>query len=152
MKSTIETVKRVAEVKATYHSNEPINLTTINSSQQVNSLIREVFPVDIQHREAFIALFLNRANQILGYSIISIGGISSTLVDPKLIFQHALLCNASQFIVAHNHPSGKLNPSNQDLSVTRRLQQVGELMELPLIDHLIISNSGYKSFADEGLL
>jgi DNA repair protein RadC len=102
--------------------------------------------------EQFKVMFLNRANRVLGICDLFTGGISLTVADPKIIFSAALKANASSIIVCHNHPSGHLTPSCQDEDLTYRLKQAGQFLELPLIDHLIISNEGFLSFAEEGLL
>lgn len=83
---------------------------------------------------------------------VSTGGLSSTLVDPKLVFSKALECKASLIVLAHNHPSGHLKPSDQDEQITAKLVEFGKLLDMYVIDHLIISDYGYFSFADEGLL
>ncbi|MBU2915956.1 JAB domain-containing protein [Reichenbachiella agariperforans] len=152
MKIEINTMKRVAEISAKYEVKEEQKLGKVTYSGHAYEFAKEVFPVDLQHREALISIYLNRSNEILGYTVISLGGVSGTMADPKLVFQHALLCNASQFIIAHNHPSGNLEPSGHDLSLTQKLKLAGKLMDLPMIDHLILTTEGYKSFADEGLL
>ena len=106
----------------------------------------------IQYVEQFFVLLLDRRNCLYAYKQISSGGISATYTDPKLIFQTALLCHATQIIMVHNHPSGNIQPSLSDIQMTKRLKEVGDLLELPIIDHLIITDEGYYSFADEGRL
>ena len=106
----------------------------------------------LQFIEQFKILPLNRANRVLGIVEISSGGISGTVADPKIIFAACLKSNASSVILSHCHPSGNLQPSDQDIRLTRRLKQAGEFLELPVLDHLIITSEGYFSFADEGLL
>ena len=102
--------------------------------------------------EEFMVLCLNRANRVLGYARISSGGISGTIADPKIIFQVALKSNASSIILAHNHPSGNKQPSEADIRLTRKMKDAGVLLDLPVLDHLILTSEGYHSFADEGLL
>ncbi|WP_421988178.1 JAB domain-containing protein [Roseivirga sp.] len=145
-------VKFVAEVQASYNMLNQAEALDLKSSRDVNNYIRNVFPVDIEAREAFMCLYLNRANRVQGFAMISIGGLSSTTADPKIMFQHALLCNASCMIMIHNHPSGNLKPSQQDISLTKKVKEVGALMDLPILDHLIITKNDYFSFADECLL
>lgn len=106
---------------------------------------------DLEHEE-FYALYLDRANQVIQQIQISKGGISGTVVDGKLIFGHALECKASGIILAHNHPSGNLAPSAQDLHLTNSLLQFGKYIEVQILDHLIIAGNTYFSFADEGKL
>lgn len=103
-------------------------------------------------REEFNILLLNRANHVLGWFNVSIGGVASTVVDPKVIFSVALKCNASGIILSHNHPSGNLNPSDADLNLTKKLNSGGKLLEINILDHLILTTDRYYSFADEGML
>lgn len=102
--------------------------------------------------EEFWVILLNRANLVLGCQKISQGGVSGTVADPKLIFHQAITQLASGIILAHNHPSGNLKPSQADLDLTRKLVTAGKLLELPILDHLIIAGDNYFSFADEGLM
>lgn len=104
---------------------------------------------DLDH-EVFKIILLNRGNRVMKIEVISIGGVSGTVVDPKVIFKKALEVQASSIILSHNHPSGNLTPSQADLSVTKRLIQAGDTMDIKVLDHIIISEKGYYSFADEG--
>ena len=106
----------------------------------------------IELQEEFKVLLLNRANIVLGVYQLSKGGVAGTVVDVKLIFGVALKCNASGIILCHNHPSGNLKPSKQDIEITKKIKQCSELFEISLLDHLIISNFGYYSFSEEGNL
>ncbi|MBX2962069.1 MAG: DNA repair protein RadC [Cyclobacteriaceae bacterium] len=107
--------------------------------------------IDIPHEEFWI-LLLNRANRVIKKQQISLGGVHGTVADPKIIFKTALEELASGIIVAHNHPSGNLSPSQQDIDLTKKLKEAGNLMEIKLLDHLIIAGKKYYSFADEGLI
>lgn len=107
--------------------------------------------IDIPHEE-FWMLMLNRAHRIIKKQKISLGGVHGTVADPKIIFKVALDELASGIIVAHNHPSGNLTPSQQDIDLTKKLKEAGKLLEIQLLDHLIIAGKNYYSFADEGLL
>jgi len=89
---------------------------------------------------------------VLGIVHISSGGLSGTVADPKVIFTSALKACASGIILCHNHPSGELDPSNEDLSLTRRLVDAGKMLDLKILDHLIISEDNYYSFGDDGIL
>lgn len=102
--------------------------------------------------EVFWILLLNRANQVIRKCQISTGGISGTVADPKIIFKVALENLCSAVILVHNHPSGNLKPSTADINLTRKLKEAGNLLEIPVLDHLIFSDNGYYSFADEGML
>ena len=106
----------------------------------------------ICYKEYFKVLFLNQANQILGYTLISEGGITETCADVRVILQAALLTNSVAIILAHNYPSGNLKPSKQDMEITKQVKDAAQLMRIKVLDHLIISDAGYYSFADEGLL
>lgn len=106
----------------------------------------------IELQEQFKILILNRANKVLGVFEVSTGGVSGTYVDPKLVFSTALIAAGTTLILAHNHPSGNLKPSEQDLKITRKLKEGGKLLDIEIIEHLIITNEGYYSFADEGLI
>lgn len=102
--------------------------------------------------EQFVALYLDFGLRLLGHSIISVGGTTGTVADPKLIFQRAILLNCSVLVVAHNHPSGRLEPSKSDISLTAKLKTGAKLFEMELADHLIVSRDGYLSFAQERML
>ncbi len=124
----------------------------VTSSSDAFDIILNQWDNDIQYRESFAVLLLNRANKCLGITFISKGGISGTTADPKMIFQAALKANASSIIIAHNHPSGNLKPSDNDIKLTKSIKNAGATLELPVIDHLILSNDAYFSFADESIL
>lgn len=102
------------------------------------------------HYEQFSAVLMNRANHLIKVVNISEGGTAGTVVDPKKIFKIAIDNNASSIILAHNHPSGNVSPSHQDISLTKKLKQAGELLDISVFDHLIIGIERYYSFADEG--
>jgi DNA repair protein RadC len=102
--------------------------------------------------EQFRILLLDRSNRVLGQTLISSGGTAGTVVDPKLVFVTALKTKSAALIIAHNHPSGNLQPSEADLRMTRQLKQAGCWLELPILDHLIITEDSYYSMADEGVL
>lgn len=122
----------------------------ITSSKDAYEQIRS-YLMDLPHEEFWI-LLLTRSNEVIRPVQISQGGISGTVADPKIIFKSALEHLASSMILVHNHPSGNLKPSEADKELTRRLVTSGKLLDIPILDHLIISELGYLSFADEGLL
>jgi len=95
---------------------------------------------------------LNRNNQVIGIYPLSRGGMAGTVVDAKLVFSVALKCNASSIIIAHNHPSGNLNPSEADKVITKKLKKAGSYLDIVLLDHLVITNDGFFSFTDNGLM
>jgi DNA repair protein RadC len=104
------------------------------------------------HHEEFWMLVLNRANEVTHRVRMSVGGTSGTVVDCKLIFTTLLEEKAAGFIAVHNHPSGSLEPSNADIELTNRMKTMGRTLDLPCLDHLIISHRGYYSFTDEGVI
>jgi len=122
----------------------------ITSSADIYELMKSEL-LDKQHEEFWIVL-LNRANKVLKKLLISTGGISGTVADPKLIFKYALEESASSLILVHNHPSGNLKPSQADNDLTAKIKAAGKFMEMPVLDHIIFSDQGYLSYADEGLL
>jgi len=129
---------------------EPIENPKIDSSLNAFKLLQPAL-MDLQHEEFWI-LLLNKQLKVLKKIKISSGGVSATVVDAKIIFNHALKNLASAIILCHNHPSGSLRPSNQDKRLTQKIKSAGELMGITIADHLIITDNGYFSFADEGIL
>lgn len=102
--------------------------------------------------EVFAVIFLNRANKIKHFEIISRGGITGTVADPRVILRKALEEEATSIILCHNHPSGNLKPSYADEELTRKIKEAASFMDIKVIDHIIVSEDGYYSFADEGIL
>jgi len=124
----------------------------ISSSGDAVNLLRSVWSDQMQYREEFVILLLNRANRVLGFTLISKGGTSGTVVDTKMIFQIALKANASGLILSHNHPSGNTAPSEADISLTRKVISGGKLLEISVLDHIILTDESQYSFADNGLM
>lgn len=106
----------------------------------------------IEYREQMKVILLNRANHVLGIFDVSTGGQAGTVCDPKIVFSTALKANAANIIMAHNHPSGNLKPSQQDIQLTRKFVEAGQMLDLFVMDHLIMTKRGYYSFGDEGLI
>jgi DNA repair protein RadC len=104
------------------------------------------------NQEAFAVLYLNRANKVNLFEIVSTGGITGTVADPRIILRRALEEHAVSLILCHNHPSGSLRPSKADSVLTEQLRAAARLLDITILDHLIVSGTGYYSFADEGLL
>lgn len=123
---------------------------TITSSQDTYEYLRP-YLLDVPYEE-FWVLLLNRANHVIRAEKISQGGVAGTVADPKLIFKAALDRLASSIILAHNHPSGNRRPSQADIALTRKLREAGNLLDLPILDHLIFCGDTFYSFADEGML
>jgi DNA repair protein RadC len=140
----------VNEVKMTY-SRKGNSEKIITCSEDSESVFREHFDKDeIDYREAFFVMLLNNSNRVLGICEISKCGISSTVVDARMIFQAALLANTTQIILCHNHPSGNTSPSSPDISITEKISKGGKLLEIRVLDHIIITSDSYYSFADNG--
>jgi DNA repair protein RadC len=102
--------------------------------------------------EEFYVLYLNKSNRVITHKHISSGGVTGTVADLKIILKHAIELLASALIAVHNHPSGNLKPSQADIDLTKRLKESGKLMDILLLDHLIIGDKNYYSFADIGML
>jgi DNA repair protein RadC len=143
----------VSEVKLTYTNKvKPSDRQKITCSRDAHKIFKEFWRLDIiEFVEEFRLLLLNRSNAVLGIIEISKGGISGTVTDIRLIFQAAIKGNASGKICAHNHPSGNLSPSESDIKITQKIKEAGNLMDIQLLDHLIItSEDEYFSMADNG--
>lgn len=121
-------------------------LTKVISNTETVNFLRSIWADDIEYRERFYAVYLNRQNKILGYFIISVGGGHCTVVDTKMIFQPAINSHASYIILAHNHPSGNINPSDIDLRITKRIVEAGKILEIPILDHIILTVNNSYSF------
>ena len=124
----------------------------ITSSNDAYQILKTIWSKQIDTREEMIILLLDRSNSVLGYHVLSMGGITGTVADIRLLFSVALNSLATSVIMSHNHPSGNLNPSQQDKDLTRKVQDAGKLMDIQLLDHVIITRESYYSFADEGLI
>ncbi len=133
--------------RRTQHANI-IDRPQIKSSRDAFNCIAPML-IDLSHEEFWI-LLLNRANRVMTRLRVSTGGITGTVVDAKMIFKKAIEGAAVSLILCHNHPSGNLQPSQADLTITKKLKQGGEMLDINVLDHLIISEKGYYSFADEG--
>ena len=129
---------------------EVIKLPKITSSTTVFKLMQPLIG-DLQHEE-FWVLYLNNSNKVLAKQQMSKGGLTSTIVDIRLLFKKAVELASVGIIVCHNHPSGKLQPSNSDKELTQKIKQAGSTLDIKLLDHLIITEKAYFSFADEGIL
>jgi DNA repair protein RadC len=122
----------------------------ITSSKDVANVMQPIIG-DLEHEE-FWVLFLNNSNKVVAKSQISKGGLTATIVDIRLVFKRALELASVGIIVCHNHPSGKLKPSNADNQLTQKIKEAGVTLDIKLLDHLIITEKAYFSFADEGIL
>ena len=124
----------------------------IVSSKDAFNVIKQFYFDDIDIFESFFILCLNRNNQTIAYAKISQGGVAGTVVDIKLIAKYAIDCLASAVILAHNHPSGNLKPSNEDLAITKKVKEGLKILDIQVLDHIILTSQGYLSFGDEGIL
>ena len=126
--------------------NKPIVRYSREIADYLQALLRD------HHHEVFVVVFLNRANRINHYEIISEGGITGTVADPRIILKKALQEDAVSIILCHNHPSGNLLPSRADEDLTQKIKEAAKYFDIKVLDHLIVSDDGYFSFADEGIL
>jgi DNA repair protein RadC len=125
----------------------------VTSSQYAYTLIKDCWdPGKIEFLEQFKVLLLNQSNKVLGIYEVSSGGITSTVVDVRLLFAAALKAGAAGLIIAHNHPSGNVLPSEPDKHITKKISMAGEVLDIKLLDHLIVTSEHYYSFADQGAL
>jgi DNA repair protein RadC len=122
----------------------------ISSSKDVFDLFQST--MEGYKYESFWVLLLNRANKIIKKIQVSDGGVSGTVADPKRIFKHSLENDASGIILCHNHPSGNIKPSEADIKLTKKIREGGELLDISVLDHIIIGEEKYFSFADENML
>ncbi len=144
---------KIPQIRLAYVSDHAAEYKKAAGSKETADFIRSTYQEgEIEYRESFRVVYLNRANRILGFQTISEGGTSATIVDNKMIFAGALLFNAHSIIMCHNHPSGNLIPSPEDDIITRKAKSAGEILNIRVLDHLIISADGYYSYNDEGRL
>lgn len=122
----------------------------VKSSRDIANYLQALFR-DLPH-EVFAVAYLNQANRINHLEIISKGGITGTVADPRVILKKAILEDAVNLIICHNHPSGSLQPSKADQDLTKKLKEAAKLFDISLFDHIIVSENGYFSFADAGML
>ena len=127
-----------------------IDKLTVKGSNEIASYIK-LFLRDLGN-EVFGVVYLNQANRIKHHEVISVGGLTATVADPRVIFKKALAADATSLILFHNHPSGNLHPSAADKDLTQKIIRAGTLFDIRILDHIIVSEYGYFSFADEGLI
>lgn len=143
----------VAEVQLVYKSTvKAADRPKIQTSHDAFTVLKQHWNYEtIDFVEEFKILLLNRANKVLGIVEISKGGMAGTIADPKVIFAAAIKSAATSIILAHNHPSGNLKPSHSDIALTNKLREGGKWLDIPVLDHIILSSEGFISFTDEGL-
>ena len=129
---------------------EAVKKEKISGSKDIAAIFQPLLG-DNPHEEFWI-LLLNRSNKVIDKKQISSGGVSGTVVDPKMLFRIAIQLLASSMVLCHNHPSGNIKPSEADIKLTKQLREAGKFLEIPILDHIIITDSGFFSFADEGMI
>lgn len=144
------TIAAALELGRRRSGEEGLKQKKINSSQSVFELLQPIIG-ELPHEEFWI-VYLNNSNKVLQTTQLSKGGITGTLVDVRLVFKNALQLGAVAVILGHNHPSGTLKPSNADKALTQKLKTAGESLDIKVLDHLIVTENSYFSFADENLL
>ena len=144
------TIAAALELGRRRHASAALSRSAIGSSRDVAEFLRTT--IKDNTREVFAILYLNRANKVCHFEIISRGGITGTVADPRLIMRGALEKNATGIILCHNHPSGNLKPSSADDALTQKIAAGARLFDIALLDHIIVSEEGYFSYADEGRL
>lgn len=144
----------VAEIELVYRNQvKPSERPAIKCSQDCYNILLDYWNDNsIELFEECKLVLLNQAGRVLGIIDLSAGGVTGTVVDAKLIFAAALKANAPRIILAHNHPSGNLKPSEADKRITEKVASAGKLLDIKLLDHLIITTEGYYSFGDEGAI
>jgi len=126
---------------------KPSKEIEISNAEDVYSIVKE--ELTSADREIFLSILLTTKNTVIGVETVCVGTLNSTIITPREVFKSAILANAASIIVCHNHPSGNLTPSNEDLKLTSCLSQAGELLQINLLDHLIVSHQGFKSLKHE---
>ncbi len=141
----------LSEIQVSYKPSQvKITPQKITSSKDSQEIFRNFFENHMEYREAFYVLYLNRANKPLGIYQLSVGGQTGTVADPKMCLQVALKTHSCGIILAHNHPSGNLQPSEADISLTKKIKNACGYCDITLLDHVILTKDSYYSFADEG--
>jgi len=144
------TIAAAMELGRRRHAALPLEKKLVSSSTDIAAFLQAKLR-DYRH-EVFAVIYLNRANKIKHFEIVSEGGITGTVADPRIILRKALEEDAVSIILCHNHPSGNLKPSRADEQLTTKIKEAARFLDITVLDHIIVSESGYFSFADEGLL
>jgi len=144
---------KIAEVELSYKPKvKASDREKISDSSSAHKILKPFYENFMEHREVAFAILLNRGNKVLGVFKLSEGGVSSTVIDAKILYQAAVLANASAIILSHNHPSGELRPSEADRRLTKDIIDAGKLFDIEVLDHLIVTEEAYISMADECLM
>ena len=143
---------QVSEIQVSYTPNLLVDMSIKNSKKSFELILNEWELETLQMQEEVKIILLNRSNKVLGIYSLAKGGLTSCIVDVRIILSIALKTLATGIILVHNHPSGNLKPSKADLDITKKLKQSCDLLDISFLDHLIITKDNYFSFADEGLI
>ncbi len=144
------TIAAALELGRRRQSSESLEKAIVSSSSDIANYLQTA--LKDYHHEVFAVIFLNRSNKVNHFQIVSEGGITGTVADPRVILKKALEQNAVSIILCHNHPSGSLRPSRADEELTTKIKEAARFLDIRVLDHIIVSEDGYYSFADEGLL
>jgi DNA repair protein RadC len=144
------TIAAALEIGRRRQAGNYLQKPVISTSRELASYLQSL--LQDHNREVFAVAFLNQSNRINHIEIISEGGITGTIADPRIILKKALEENAVSLVLCHNHPSGSLKPSKQDEEITKKIKEAARYFDIKILDHIIVSDTGYFSFADEGIL
>ncbi len=144
------TIAAALEIGRRRQASEALEKKAVSSSKEIAEFLQS--KIKDYRREVFAVLFLNRANKVNHFEIISEGGITGTVADPRIILKKALEEDAVSIVLCHNHPSGSLKPSRADEELTKKIKEAAKYFDIAVVDHIIVSDQGYYSFADEGIL
>lgn len=150
MKYNIPEIKISVSFDKVLKKSELIKITSANEAYQI---FKRVFNADtFDWCEEVVMLCVNNSSKVVGFYKVSSGGMTGTVIDVRMIFTTALQCLATGIIIAHNHPSGTLQPSEADINITKKLKEAGQFLDIKVMDHLIITDENFFSFANEGIL
>lgn len=156
LKNEIEQINRmtVSDVKLIYYPKiKPSERPSINRSADAHKVFMEKWDENNLYLiEEFKLMLLNRGNRVLGVVAVSSGGMTGTVADPRIILRYAILAGATSIVLAHNHPSGNLKPSQADGALTQKIKHACQFVDISVMDHIIVNGEGYFSMADEGLI
>lgn len=144
------TIAAALELGRRRQASASLEKAVVSTSKEIANYLRSAIK-DFRH-EVFAVMFLNQANKVNHFEVVSEGGITGTVADPRIILKKALEHDAVSVILSHNHPSGSLKPSRADEMLTNKIKEAAKYFDIRVIDHIIVSEDGYFSFADEGLL
>ena len=148
----MEIIDKVGEVELAYKPKTKSKQRLETSTDCYEYFLKTYKETELEYRESFKVVFLNSNLRPLGWTTVSTGGINNTIVDIRIVLQAALLVNATMLVCCHNHPSGSTRPSREDDLLTSRIQRAGQIMNIPMLDHIIITTDSFFSYNDEGRL